>query len=155
MHKRSLQPVDVLLNSLFRNLGILDRIRLESLRRKWHSTFPGSLSIHTAPTELKENRLVISVDSPAWLQHIRFLQKEIVEKIAAHGITQVQFRLGRVRIDEKRKVGEKLAPPEAFRELTGEDVSRISQVVEDIDDAGLRDQIRQTMEKAARRKRRQ
>jgi len=108
--------------------------------------------MHTSPVELKGSKLVISVDSPAWLQHLKFLQKEIVEKMTAHGITQVQFRLGKIRLDKEHKVSDKMAPPEAFIELTEEEICRIAQIADDIEDSDLREVVRQTMEKAARRK---
>ena len=152
MRKRTLQPVNILLNSLFRNLGISDRIRLEALRRQWQTIFAGSLSMHTAPVELKASKLVIAVDSPAWLQHLKFMNKEILDKIASHDIRSIQFRLGSVRFDSERKIPDKKASLNDFRELTNDDKTAIDRAVSGIEDDELKDVIRQTMEKAARRK---
>ena len=152
MRKRTLQPVNVLLNSLFRNLGISDRIRLEALRRQWQTIFAGPLSMHTAPVELKASKLVVAVDSPAWLQHLKFLNKEILDKIASHDIRSIQLRLGSVRVDSERQIPDKKASLADFRELTDDDRAAIDSAVSGIEDDELKDVIRQTMEKAARRK---
>jgi hypothetical protein len=152
MRKRSLLPVDILLNSLFRDLGISERIRIDALKRQWRTIFAEPLCMHTAPVDLKEGKLIIAVDSPAWLQHLKFLKKEITDKLRPHGIKVIQFRPGSVRIDNERSIPEKMAPPEAFRELTNDDISHIESTIEGIEDRELKVSIRQVMEKAARRK---
>jgi hypothetical protein len=152
MRKQSLLPVDSLLNSLFRNLGISERILIETLRRKWHTIMAEPLSNHTAPADMKNGRLVIAVDSPAWLQHLKFLKKEIADKLKPHGVSDIRLKLGNVRIDNQRQITENLAPPESFRDLTNNDIDRINHAVAEIQDTELRDVIRQAMEKSARRK---
>ncbi|MGO9378343.1 MAG: DUF721 domain-containing protein [Dissulfurispiraceae bacterium] len=152
MRKRTLQPVNVLLNSLFRDIGLADRMRLETLKRQWQKIFPGPVSIHTTPAELKESKLAISVDSPAWLQHLKYLNKEILEKIASHGIKSIQFRLGSIHFENERKIPEVKTSPDDFRELTNDDRADINRVISEIDDDELKDVIRQAMEKAASRK---
>ena len=153
--KRSLLPVDVLLNSLFKQLGISERFRIEAIRREWCDIFGEPLSMHTEPADLKDSKLTIAVDSPAWLQHIKFLQKEITDKLRQHGIKTVQFRVGRIgrgrSYHEKRLLDTK-APSDVFRELTDEDCARISRAISGIKDEELKEVIRITMVKAARRK---
>ena len=152
MRKQSLLPVDALLNSLFRDLGISERIRIETLRRKWCSIFAEPLSSHTAPADLKDGKLVIAVDSPAWLQHLKFLKREISDKLKAHGIKDIKLKLGSVHIDNEHQMPGKLASPEFFRELTDEDIARIDHTMSGIEDGELKDVIKQAMEKATRRK---
>jgi len=152
MRKQSLLPVDVLLNSLFRDLGISERIRIETLRRKWFNIFADPLSSHTAPADLKDGKLVIAVDSPAWLQHLKFLKKELSEKLKPHGIKDIKLKLGSVHIDRECQMPGELAPPESFRELNDEDIARIDHAMARIEDGELKDVIKQAMEKAARRK---
>jgi len=152
MRKQSLLPVDALLNSLFRDLGMSERMRIEALKRQWRNIFAEPLSLHTAPMDLKGDKLVIAVDSPAWLQHLKFLKKEISEKLTPYGIKVIQLKLGSIRIDRERQIPEKAAPPEAFRELTSDDIDGIDSAVAEIGDRDLRDVARHLMEKAARRK---
>jgi hypothetical protein len=145
-------PVDALLNSLFWELGISERIQIEALKRQWHRIFAEPLSSHTAPADLKDGKLIIAVDSPAWLQHLKFLKKEISDKLRPHGIKDIRLKLGSVRIYSERQIPEKLAPPESFRALTDKDIDRIDHAVAEIEDTELRDVIRQTMKKSAQRK---
>ncbi len=150
MRKRSLLPLDSLLNSLFRDLGIAERMRIESLRRKWCDIFAEPLSIHTAPAELKNDILVIAVDSPAWLQHLKFLKKEMAQKLAGYGIKDIRFKLGRVYNDNLEKTKED--PSQTFRELSVEDIARIEKTTSDVQDDELKDIIRSAMEKSAKRR---
>ena len=152
MRKHSLLPVDTLLNSLFQELGIFERIRIETLKRQWCSIFTEPLCSHTAPVDLKNEKLVIAVDSPAWLQHLKFLKREIADKLKPQGIKEIQLKLGSVHVDIERQVPENLAPPEAFRDLNDDDIARINHTMATIEDGELKDIIRQTMEKSARRK---
>lgn len=154
MRKRHtrLLPINGLLNTLFGDLGITERIKLDTLRRQWREIFSEPLSLHTAPTDLKDGILVIAVDSPTWLQHLKFLQKEILEKLKAHDIKDVKLKHGSVRFESSRKIHEKKAPPEAFRELTDQDNARIDRTVAEIGDDELKDAIRHAMEKSTRRK---
>ena len=152
MRKQSLLPVDALLNSLFRDLGMSERIRIEALKRQWRNIFAEPLSIHTAPMEIRGDKLIIAVDSPAWLQHLKFLKKEISEKLANHGIKIIQLKLGSVRLDRERPIPGITAPPEAFRKLTSNDIACIDSAVAGIGDTDLRDVVRHLMEKAASRK---
>ncbi len=152
MRKRSLQPVDVLLNSLFRDLGISERIRIEALKRQWRTIFAEPLSMHTAPVDLKGGKLVIAVDSPAWLQHLKFLKKEITDKLKPHGINLIQFRTGSIRINIERRIPDRKAMPEDFRELNADDIDRIDHTIGMIEDAELKEAVRSAMEKSAKRK---
>jgi hypothetical protein len=152
MRKQSLLPVDSLLNSLFRDLGISERIRIETLRRKWHTIIAEPLSNHTAPADIKDGKLVIAVDSPAWLQHLKFLKKEIADKLKPHGVSDIRLKLGNVRIDSERQIPDNRALPESFRDLTDNDIDRINHAVAEIEDTELKDVIRHVMEKSARRK---
>jgi len=152
MRKRPLLPVDTLLNSLFRELGISERIRIEALKRQWCSIFADPISSHTAPADLKDGKLFIAVDSPAWLQHLKFLKKEMSDKLKPYGIKDIKLKLGSVRIDNKRQIPEKFAPPESFRELSDEDIVNIDHTVAGIENGELKAIIRQAMEKSARRK---
>jgi predicted nucleic acid-binding Zn ribbon protein len=152
MRKRSLLPVNGLLDSLFQNLGISERIRIETLRRKWHTIIAEPLSNHTAPVDLKDGKLVIAVDSPAWLHHLKFLKKEMADKLKPHGVSDIRLKLGNVRIDSERQIPDNVALPESFRELTADEITRIDRTIEDIEDGELKDVIKHVMEKSMMRK---
>jgi len=150
--KRQLESINPLLDSMYRDLGISERIKLENLRRRWHDIFSEPLSLHTAPSDIKHGVLVIAVDSPTWLQHLKFMKKDIIGKLTTHGITDVRFRHGNIQAAGQRKPFDNTTPPEDFRELTSEDHYRIERAVEGVEDDELKETIKSVMEKAARRK---
>ena len=150
---RLLQSINPLLDSMFRDLGISERIKLDALYRQWCDIFSGPLADHTAPTDLKEGLLVIAVDSPAWLQHLKFLKKEIIAKLKAHGIKDVRFKHGTIRGDRDEGKSAKSPVSIIYRQLTSEEIKGIECAVTEIEDPELRDIIRQVLEKSAGRKR--
>jgi hypothetical protein len=150
--RRPLQPINPLLDNMFRDLGISERIKLDNLKRRWPDIFSGPLALHTLPVDIKDGMLTIAVDSPTWLQHLKFMKKEMIEKLAPFEVKDVKFRHGGVEFRNEIKVYEQKAQPEDFRELTAEDKRRIQQTVDEIDDPDLKESIRKAMEKSARRK---
>jgi hypothetical protein len=137
---------------MYRNLGISERIKLDNLKRKWREMFDGPLAVHTLPVDIKEGLLTIAVDSPTWLHHLKFMKQEMIDKLKGHGVKDVRFRHGGVDFENERKIYEKKAQPEDFRELTSEDRYRIDETVDEIEDPELKESIRKAMEKSARRK---
>lgn len=152
MRKRALSQIDGLLNSLFKDLGISERIKVETLRRQWRNIFDEPLSMHTAPLDMKGGKLVIAVDSPAWLQHLKFLKSEMAGKLERYGIKAVQLKLGSVRAEENIRKQDRHASAEEFRSLTDDDLAYIKQTVAGIDDMELRESVRRAMERASSRK---
>jgi hypothetical protein len=150
--RRPLQSINPLLDNMYRDLGISERIKLDNLKRQWSDMFEGPLALHTLPVDIKEGMCVIAVDSPTWLQHLKFMKKEMVEKLKDHGIKDVRFKHGGVDFTNEIKVYEKKAQPEDFMELTSEDRRVIDETVEKIEDPELKESIRKAMEKSARRK---
>jgi hypothetical protein len=148
-----MQVVSPLLDSLYRDLGISERIKLDNIRRNWHDIFSGPLAEHTSPSDLKDGLLSIAVDSPAWLQHLKFLKKEILTKLKSHGVKDIRFKYGNIRQDRESGKSGKSQDEVIFREMTKEESSGIENALTEIEDAELQDAVRQVLEKSVRRKR--
>jgi hypothetical protein len=138
---------------MFRDLGISERIKLDALYRQWCNIFSGPLADHTAPVDLKEGLLVIAVDSPAWLQHLKFLKNEILAKLKSHGIKDIRLKHGNIRQDRDSGKSDKNQDQVIYRQLTAEETDSIERAVTEIEDVELQDAIRQVLEKSLRRKR--
>jgi hypothetical protein len=134
-----------LLSPLLRRLGIDEAVRLQQLRNDWKSLFEQPLSLHMSPSRLFEGDLLLSVDSPAWMQQLVFYKKEILTKLSGYGVRDLRFRIGRVSTQNSKK-----EDPRNAAELTPEEILFISEVVSGVDDEALRDMIRQTIEKSLR-----
>jgi predicted nucleic acid-binding Zn ribbon protein len=66
-----------------RELGLDSALRLHQVRDCWDNVFKGPLSLHSYPSSLRGESLLVNVDSPVWLQEINFLRAEILKKLSA------------------------------------------------------------------------
>ncbi len=143
-----MEKAGFLLSPLLKRLGIEEDVRLQRIRNDWHNLFEKPLSIHMSPSKLFEGDLLLSVDSPAWMQQLGFCKKEILNILAAYGVRDVRFRIGRVSQESGRKL-----PACAPSELSTEETLFISDLLAGIDDEMLRESICRAIEKSLLRTR--
>lgn len=145
-----MKKVGSLLSSVFRNLGIEDKIKLSSMQEEWHRLFNEPLSLHTYPVEIKDGELLINVDSPAWLGQLKFFKQDIIKKLNAYNISSVKFKHGRVY--QKRGPGGKGQGARDSKQPTNPlsdfDIEWINQTVSTISDYELKESIRKAIERA-------
>jgi hypothetical protein len=136
---------DSLLKPLVRDLGIEDGIRLSQIKRHWYTLFHKPLSHHMSPSFLSGNELLLTVDSPVWLQELKFYQGDIITKLALYEVKTVRFRLGRVNAAENAETGREGGKA---KPLTAHDRSFIEDTVSTIEDEELREVVKKAMGKA-------
>lgn len=125
-------------------------MRLDSLQKEWRNLFGEPLSLHTYPAEIKGGELLIAVDSPVWMQQLKFYKQEIVGKLQAYRIHSVRFRRGTVyRTRGSAPVGN-AAGKQPF--LSAQDRQWIEQTLSAVEDPDLREGFRKALEKAMARK---
>jgi hypothetical protein len=155
MRKKSshLQSISPVLDAMFRDLGISERIKLDTIHRRWSEVFSGALAEHTAPVDLKEGVLVIAVDSPVWLQHLKFMKKDIAAKLVSFGVNDIRLKHGNIFRD--RESGDSIPKTEqpAYRQLTSGETEGIERAVTKIKDNELKDIVRIVLKKSTGRKR--
>ena len=140
-----MRRADSLLKPYIKDLGIGDGIRLSEMRRSWNVLFQGPLAGHTFPSLLSGGELLLTVDSPVWLQELNFCRDMIIKKLESYGVRTIRFRLGRVSAKAKSEaVGQK----QKTKRLTGTEQDFIQETVDKIPDEGLRETFKATMEKA-------
>lgn len=132
------------LSYVFKNLGVEEKIRFESLKRQWHDIFGEPLSLHTFPVDIKDGELLINVDSPVWLQQLKFFKQDILKKLQAHAVREIKFRHGRVYQSRFQKNSE--PQTHATRHLTDSEINWIDHTVSSIDDADLKENIKKAIE---------
>lgn len=133
-----------------KTLGLEGALRLEELRREWGTLFGEPLSFHMSPASLRNDELLINVDSPVWLQQISFYKADILKKLRRFRITEVRFRLGKVRQD--KEAPKKSPSPGKWKTLDESEVQYIEQTLSGLDDEGVRESVRKAMQKAFTRK---
>lgn len=142
-----MKRADSLLAGVFRELGIEDGVKLGEIRRRWNSLFRKPLPSHMAPALLSRGELLIVVDSPVWLQELRFRQDDILRKLRPFRVEAVRFKLGKVSLnvssDAQRRALQKKPGI-----LDGGELSLVEDMVSSVDDAELRETIRSAIGKA-------
>jgi len=136
---------DSVLAPLLKDSGIVSGVALAGIKKNWFSLFQKPLSQHISPCLLNDGELLINVDSPAWLQELKFFKEDIRRKLQPYGIQSVRFRLGRVSMNTTSD-NKSRAP--AARHLDEEERSFIENAVTDIDDDGMKQTLKKTIEKA-------
>jgi hypothetical protein len=143
-----MKKVGSLLSSIFNNLGIEDKIKLNSMQRQWHSLFNEPLSLHTYPVKIKDGELTINVDSPAWLAQLKFFRQDIIRKLHTYSISSVAFKIGRVYSRGfKDSMGQVLkgTEPSNPRPLESPEIEWINETVSTVSDSELQENIRKAI----------
>jgi hypothetical protein len=136
---------DVLLKPLIHELGIIDGIRLAQIKSHWHTLFQKPLAYHMSPATLSGNELLLNVDSPVWLQELKFFQGDIIKKLTPYQVRTVRFRLGRVNTIANQEGKESRLKG---RPLTEHDRTFIENSVAEVLDSELRETLQKTIAKA-------
>ncbi|HTR44183.1 MAG TPA: DUF721 domain-containing protein [Thermodesulfovibrionales bacterium] len=141
-----MKRIGSLISPLVKSLGIEGALRLEGIRGEWAVLFGEPLSLHMSPVSLRNDELLIAVDSPVWLQQISFYRKDIIEKLRPFHVAEVRFRLGKIR--QTKDFREKPASPPAKKALDKNTLRFIEQTLSGIEDDALRKSIGDLMERA-------
>ena len=84
---------------LIRSLGAPSASITRSLFTDWDDIVGDQISAHSRPHALRERTLVVAVDDPAWATQLRFLETELLGRIAtATGSDEVTAIEVRVRV---------------------------------------------------------
>lgn len=59
--------------------GLIKGIRERKIILDWKDLVGETISAHTQPQEISRGRLIVKVDSSAWLHQLRFLKSDILE----------------------------------------------------------------------------
>jgi hypothetical protein len=154
----SVQDAGSILASLFKNAGMEDKLALARLQCEWASLFDEPLSLHTCPVNLNNGLLTVSVDSPLWLQQLKFFKQAMLKKLNAYRINAIDFRHGRTNLSRFNRAGKQSGmnnceqTTQPLKTLCDADVEWIEQTVAAVPDTELQDRIRNVLEKALIRK---
>ena len=140
-----MKRADFLLAPLLKDSGIENGVAFAGIKKNWFSLFQQPLSQHISPCLLTAGELLINVDSPAWLQELKFFKEDIRKKLQPYGVQSVRFRLGRVSINA---VSDNKSRARIARTLDEEERSFIENAVTDIDDDSMKQTLKKTIEKA-------
>lgn len=129
-----------ILPSIFEKLGIDDGVKLRFLRKKWGEIFSAPITEHTYPREIKGEVLYVNVNSHAWLSELRLMKDEFLKKLYPYGISNVEFRFGRI-YNQK----EKLTDSKSCVSLSNQQSKLIDQILEKIHDEEIKKVLKDAM----------
>jgi len=88
-----------MLPGVLRRMGFKDELVVYRAVTDWEKVVGAGIARHTQALVVEGKRLVVAVDSPAWMTQMMFLKGEILDKIARHigagRLTDIQFVLKR------------------------------------------------------------
>jgi len=94
------RPVGESLDRVASSLGVDRAATLAGVFASWEEMVGASVAQHTRPRSLREGTLVVTVDEPAWATQLRWLEADLLARLAeALGPGQVE-RI-EVRVDQR------------------------------------------------------
>jgi hypothetical protein len=124
-------------------LGIEKAVTIENLRARWEEIIGATISIHTYPSFYKNGQLIINVDSPEWLNELKYHKESILTKLKPFEISSVRFKLGRLKKNASR-----FMPGVRHIELNEQEKDFAEDTASQIDDSSLRETIRKAIERS-------
>lgn len=145
-----MEKAGLLLAPILKNLGIQEGVSLALIRNDWQTIFDNTLSSHMSPSKLLKSELLLNVDSPIWLQQLSYCKNEIIKKLAAYGVKEVRFRLGRISQEKQHE-----SQGQGIAELSAEDAFFIEDIVSKINDESTKESAKRAIEKSLTSKKHQ
>ena len=89
------------LDRVLDRLGAPDRAGIEVAFERWDEVVGESMAARTRPVAIDDGALVVSCDEPALATHVRFLEPQLVARLAelagSRQITRIEVRVARRR----------------------------------------------------------
>lgn len=70
------------LNALLRRMGSESSAVVAGVFGEWETIVGAQIASHVTPVMIKDGRLVVSVDDPAWATQTKFLESDIAKKVS-------------------------------------------------------------------------
>lgn len=127
-------------------------MREQEILSRWEEAVGPQIAGRTRPVAVKNCRLTVAVDNPAWAQQLSFLKKDLLRRfealLGAGVIEDIFLTSGTVKHETKEEL-----PAEAEEiPLTPETLRAIDNEASRISDVDLREAFRDTLLAASRRR---
>jgi len=145
------KPIGSILEKTLKALEIDVPLKTYSIWSAWGDIVGESVALHTQPRSIRNRILFIDVSHPTWIQQLQFLKPALLEKInnflGESPIQDIRFKLG--------KISPTIPSPSKTHVLEDENLdketlSRIENLVQKVDDEGVRKGLREVLIKGAK-----
>ena len=141
-----LDKLSMSLDKLLKTRGFQGRLHEYRIFGQWERCVGAMIARHAQPQTVRGSKLLLIVDSPAWMQQLTLLKPEIIEKLNKSmgkiAIKDITLKLGEIPVDH-----EHLPEEPAVNPLGPDEQATIEQYVAKIADVATRDAIRRVIEK--------
>jgi predicted nucleic acid-binding Zn ribbon protein len=74
-----MERIKEILPRALKKQGLISGIQERVIILRWKDFVGETIAVHTQPQRLSKGRLIVNVDSPAWLHQLIFLQSDILK----------------------------------------------------------------------------
>lgn len=150
---RKIDRLSATIGKILKARGLEGRLNEYRVFGIWEKTVGKVIAHHAQPQGVRGKKLMLIVDSPAWMQQLSLLKPEIIEKVnrglGKDAIRDITLKLG--------EVASKEGPADEVLVrliLDPEDRAKIEQYVHEISDTEMRKAVKRVIEKDLLRKKR-
>ncbi len=144
---RTIDKLAVTLGKILKARGLEARLHEYRIAIQWEQTVGPGIARHAMPQTLRGSKLVLTVDSPAWMQQLSLLKPEIIKKLnvtlGREAIRDITLKLGELTPSDRN--APRFKP--GSETLTDDERARIERSVELIGDKDLRESVKRVLEK--------
>ena len=145
------KPIGSILEKTLKALEIDVPLKTYSIWSAWGDIVGESVALHTQPRSIRNRILFIDVSHPTWIQQLQFLKPTLLEKIndflGEPHIQDIRFKLGKISPPASTSSKTPVLEDENLDKGT---LSRIENLVQKVDDEGVRKVLREVLIKGAK-----
>jgi len=149
---RKIDKLAVIIDKILKSRGMQSRLEEYRISAQWVRAVGKAIAHHAQPLSLRGGRLVLIVDSPAWMQQLSLMRPEIIGKLnqnlGTQAVREIALKLGAIASQSAQAAAGERKPAE----ITPEERKRIELSLHAVDDSDVREALKHMIEKDLLRK---
>ncbi|HNU70924.1 MAG TPA: DUF721 domain-containing protein, partial [Thermodesulfobacteriota bacterium] len=101
----TMDSIKMILQGILRQQNLDSKVHLYHSLEGWETMVGSRIARHCQPKNFREGILSVVVDSPAWMQQLRYLEEDIRKKvneaIGSATVTKIHFQIGELVQSDK------------------------------------------------------
>jgi len=144
---RTIDKLSATIDKILKARGMQSRLPEYRISSRWAGTVGPAIARHAQPRTLRGGRLLLIVDSPAWMQQISLMKPEIIGKLnsnlGAEIVRDIMLKLGELSSSPMQSPEREQVPAVISRE----EREMIDQSLHQVGDDEIREAIKRMIEK--------
>jgi hypothetical protein len=147
--EKPLTRISDILLKIAKKFDLEIKIVEQTINKNWGKLVGERISAHTKPDTVSYRKLLVHVDSPAWMQQLMFLKEDIIKNInEAAGrkiVKDIRFQIGDVTKEVETPSEKDSENKGEFRPLTKNDLAFADEVIRPIEDEKTKGKARKAV----------